>query len=635
MIIEQNSIGRSRLSELRHFTGPSRELWPPLAETLATVAQADRCLLALGTLPAAANPNPNPNPNGAPAATGDPTPTPVPRQWGRLHDWSRGPLAGPANGLFNTQLSSLAERAANDGAILEALAVSGAFAIAIRLGAASPAEICVSLLLLTGRNETSAREALERLHLVEDTLRLAQEYRQARETATHHESLTATLELLGNVQNRDRFYAAAMALCNGLADRFAAERVSLGWFHGPSIRLSAVSRTERFNRQMELAQGLEAVMEEAADQDTDLLLPGEHEGWVSREHAQFAARHGAPNLLTLLLRARSQLVGALTLERTAKPWDLPERQQIRVALDLLAPRLDELQRHDRWFGARWAARCRDGAATLLGPHHTWAKLLGLGLLALFLALVFVRLPYRVECNFNLRAEHLSQLGVPFDGYIAHAHVRPGDTVTNGQPLLQLDVRDLHLEEAAATAEIQRYQREMEKARAAAALGDMRVDEALVRQNLARLAQVRNRIEQATLRSPFDGVVIEGDYHERLGQTLRQGEPLFRIARLDRLFVEAELPERDVHELQGNESGEIAFLTQPAFKFDIQGKTLEPAAVTREGGNVFLYRCDLAQPPAAWFRPGMQGIAKINVGPRRLIWILTHRTIDFLRLHLWW
>ncbi|MBL9128714.1 MAG: efflux RND transporter periplasmic adaptor subunit, partial [Verrucomicrobiales bacterium] len=310
-------------------------------------------------------------------------------------------------------------------------------------------------------------------------------------------------------------------------------------------------------------------------------------------------------------------------------------RQIRVILDLVGRRLDDLERRDRWFGARAAAWIRERAGVFVGPRHTWAKLLGLGIFAVLLALIFVRIDYRVEGNFSLRAEQLAQLGVPFDGYIGATFVRPGDLVTNGQPLLQLDIRDLVLEESAAAAEMQRYQRETEKARAAGALGEMRVAEALAQQAGARLAQLRNRLEQASVRSPFAGVVIEGDFHERLGLPVRQGDPLFRVARLDQLYVEAEIPERDVHELTGSEAGEIAFLSQPGLAFPIAGRMLEPAAVPRQTGNVFLFRCELGQKPEAWFRPGMQGVAKLEAGRRRLIWVLTHRTIDFLRLHLWW
>lgn len=625
MIAEATRTPIARLTELRHFMGPSRELWPPLAESLGTLAQADRCLLALGTR-ASPSPEAPRRPDGA---------SEEPLQWGRLHDWTRGPLEGPANGLFNGQLVAVATLAAQQGTLVRALSADGAFVVALRLPVLSPAETCVALCLLTQATEALAQAALERLQLAQDTVHLAQEFRQARDGAASQQRLGQTLEALAVVQDQSRFYAAALALCGGLADRFAAERVSLGWMRGPSIQLRAVSRTERINRQMELAQALEAVMEEAVDQNADLTHPSEEGGWITREHEKFGAQHHSPHLTTFLLRTGDEVVGALTVERAALPLEPAEFQQVRVVLDLLGRRLDDLERRDRWFGARAAAWFRQRAALLIGPRHTWAKLLGLGVFALFLALFLVRLDYRVEGNFYLRAEQLAQLGVPFDGYIGQTFVRPGDLVTNGQPLLQLDIRDLVLEEAAAAAEMQRYQREMEKARAAGALGEMRIAEALSRQSSARLAQLRNRLEQASMRSPFDGVVIEGDFHERLGQPVRQGDPLFRVARLDRLYVEAEIPERDVHELRGKETGEIAFLSQPGLKFPVEGRMLEPAAVPRQAGNVFLYRCDLATSPEAWFRPGMQGVAKLDVGRRRLVWVLTHRTVDFLRLHLWW
>ena len=36
---------------------------------------------------------------------------------------------------------------------------------------------------------------------------------------------------------------------------------------------------------------------------------------------------------------------------------------------------------------------------------------------------------------------------------------------------------------------------------------------------------------------------------------------------------------------------------------------------------------------AW-RPGMAGEARVNVEHRRLIWIWTHRVVDWLQLKLW-
>jgi hypothetical protein len=43
---------------------------------------------------------------------------------------------------------------------------------------------------------------------------------------------------------------------------------------------------------------------------------------------------------------------------------------------------------------------------------------------------------------------------------------------------------------------------------------------------------------------------------------------------------------------------------------------------------------ITSPEESWWRPGMTGVAKIDAGHRRLLWILTRRFIDMLRMKLW-
>ena len=57
--------------------------------------------------------------------------------------------------------------------------------------------------------------------------------------------------------------------------------------------------------------------------------------------------------------------------------------------------------------------------------------------------------------------------------------------------------------------------------------------------------------------------------------------------------------------------------------------------SHEGGVVFEARAGLQSAPADWWRPGMTGIAKIDMGERSLWWIFTHKTSDYLRRKLWW
>ena len=33
--------------------------------------------------------------------------------------------------------------------------------------------------------------------------------------------------------------------------------------------------------------------------------------------------------------------------------------------------------------------------------------------------------------------------------------------------------------------------------------------------------------------------------------------------------------------------------------------------------------------------GMSGVAKLEVEKRNLLWVVTHRTMDFLRMYFWW
>ena len=175
--------------------------------------------------------------------------------------------------------------------------------------------------------------------------------------------------------------------------------------------------------------------------------------------------------------------------------------------------------------ARWATSCRETLAKALGPEHTWAKVSAiLGAVAL-IVLCLPIFPYRVEGNFILRSDELAYLTAPYDGYISAVNVRPGDVVQSGGTLLKLDTADLELEEAGAIADLNRYIRETEKARAeaekvrngkSAGLAEMRVNEALAAQTQARLDMVRYRLGQAAIKSPFDAVVVEGDLRQRIG-----------------------------------------------------------------------------------------------------------------------
>lgn len=414
------------------------------------------------------------------------------------------------------------------------------------------------------------------------------------------------------------------------------ERASLGWLEGGFIRLKAISRTEQFDRRMAAVSSLEAAMEEALDQDEEIVWPaGPEAGVITRDHDTFARDQRITHLCSVPLRLEQKVVAVLTCERQNAPFTQVELRQLRLCCDQAIHHLADLRRRDRWVGARAAALTKEQLAKVLGPEHTWAKLLALMGVALLAVLFFGRFNYRVEGNFILRSDEAAYLTVPFDGFIHQVRARAGDAIPSGGTLLSLDTSDLQLEAAATLADWRRFEREADKARAAKALAEMRIAEAMAAQAKAKLDLVRYRLGQAEIKSPFNGVVIEGDLRERIGAPVKQGDALFRVARIDTLYVEAEIPERDAHEILGKRTGEIAFISQPKLKFPVRIVAVEPAAVSKTEGNMFLVRCAVVGGARPWWRPGMSGLCKLDVEPRTLFWILTHRTVDFLRLLLWW
>ena len=164
---------------------------------------------------------------------------------------------------------------------------------------------------------------------------------------------------------------------------------------------------------------------------------------------------------------------------------------------------------------------------------------------------------------------------------------------------------------------------------------MRISESQSEQAQARLDLIRYRLQSAVIISPFDGVVVEGDLRERIAAPVKQGDALFKVARTDTLYAEAEVNERDVKEILGSHKAEIAFVTQPKSAYPVSIVVIEPAAAPKKEGNIFLVRLRFDRGPESWWRPGMTGICKIGGEKKTLFWILTHRTVDFLRLKLWW
>jgi hypothetical protein len=80
-------------------------------------------------------------------------------------------------------------------------------------------------------------------------------------------------------------------------------------------------------------------------------------------------------------------------------------------------------------------------------------------------------------------------------------------------------------------------------------------------------------------------------------------------------------------------GKLATTGQPQEKYEFEVSRIVPLGRADEGSNVFTVYADMRQTSPTWL-PGMVGQARIDIAKRPLVWIWTHRVVEFVRLKFW-
>ena len=474
------------------------------------------------------------------------------------------------------------------------------------------------------------------LRLFADTPFLYQSRKQDEADQPGFEAFADTLEILATFNRQKKFLGACMSLVNETAERMASDSVSIGWAKGDYVRVKSVSHTNKVEKRSDATRALEHIMEEAFDQDGTVSwpdLPGSIS--INRQHASYAKKNGLDSCISTVIRLDGEPVGVLTLQRSrGYPYSPQERQKLQLLASQIGRRLADLHRTDRWIGSRLLLSTRDMLAWVFGSEHTWIKLGAVTAAAALAFLCFWPWSYRIDAEVTLKAEQLAYLTTPMEGYIRDAPYSMGDEVAEGEIVIELDDQDLTLEELEAQANARRHQNDARIAERERRLVELAGAMARVEQAQAQIDIIRRRLDLTKIRAPFDAVIVEGELRDRIGSPVEKGESLVRLARLDQLYAELEIPEWAIDEVTPESIGEIAFTSRPEEAFAFNVSRIIPSSRTTEQGNVFLAEVSFNQDPESWWRPGMTGLAKIDAGKKPLIWIWTHRAIDYLRLRFW-
>lgn len=515
---------------------------------------------------------------------------------------------------------------------------AGAALVAVRLtGVSNPT---ILLLEIPDRERSQLNELILRARLVADLPAGGDVAGEASGGGAGVSSggLLELLDLLVQVMRERHFGAAALTLVNGLSAHLGCNQVTLGWIDRGYVRSQAISHLDRFERKTENVQLLEAAFEEAVDQETDIHYPAdEGSGCVVMAHARFCRVLGYESATSMTLRRGEQAPEAVVLMAGIE-GEISDQAlaPVSFALHLVLPWLADLRKRDRWIGARFGHWVADTAGQWIGLEHVGRKLVAIVLGALLLYVLLGTWEHRIEANAELTTDSTRLLSAPFDGFFDEVAFTAGDEVDVGDVLGSFDIQDLQLQESEVRADIRRFEAEADRARAMGQMADVEIARARGAQAGARLDRVLYLLDQARITAPFGGVVVEGERRDLLGTPVRQGDPLFRLARIEGLYAILYVPERDIRFVEPGASGELRLLSQPNESIPFELETLIPVAQVRgQQGNHFMLKVRLEQEPEAWWRPGMAGSARIDAGRANIAWLLTHRLIDSIRLWLWW
>jgi cobalt-zinc-cadmium efflux system membrane fusion protein len=182
-------------------------------------------------------------------------------------------------------------------------------------------------------------------------------------------------------------------------------------------------------------------------------------------------------------------------------------------------------------------------------------------------------------------DHTSRVGSPLSGRVESLLVKPGDVVRKGQPLLTIvspEVESSIAELRAAEADLSLQQRTLERTRAlfadqAVARKDVSQAESDLLKAQASRERARARLtllginpgdhtSRFTLRAPIAGTVVERQALPGAEVRGDAGTPLVTISELDRVWVFADVYERDLASVTAGQTGQVTVASYPGVSF---------------------------------------------------------------------
>lgn len=455
------------------------------------------------------------------------------------------------------------------------------------------------------------------------------------QSSSEKAKLVNIIELVASCLEHQRFQAAATDVLTDLTTRLTCDRISLGFLDGQKVTIEAVSHSAGFDRKSTLIGDISEAMHEALEQNNTITYPETTETiLLTRNHATLHEEHNIGNILTVPFVIGGEAVGAVLVERgAAHSFDRAAKENIEQIVSMVGPILEVRRRDEQGLRRRLRGSFKRQMGGLIGPEHLAGKCILASIVACLLILSVTSGDYRVTSTARLEARTQRVVVSPQSGFIAEAKVRPGDVIHNSDILGSLDDKDLKLELRKWSSQVEQLHTEYRDGLARHDRSKVSIVSAKLLQAEAQLNLVHEKLSRIQLSAPFDGFIVSGDLTQALGSPVERGQVLFTVAPLDAYRVILQVDERDIGKVKEGQRGNLVLsgMVDKPLEFTIEQIT--PVSTAEEGRNFFRVEAKIKE-NSDLLRPGMEGIGKIAIDRQKLIWIWSHRLLDWLRLTFW-
>ena len=214
---------------------------------------------------------------------------------------------------------------------------------------------------------------------------------------------------------------------------------------------------------------------------------------------------------------------------------------------------------------------------------------------------------------EIRGRYETQLSFQVGGKIIKRNVEVGSVVHDGEPLMEIDTKDILQNVSMSAAQVDSAQSQLSLAEAnvaryrqlyaQGAVSSMQLDQyenafkvaqAAANQASAQYAEGTNQLGYSTLQADSDGVIAE--IYAEAGQVVSAGQPVVTLVREGDREMEISVPENRIDEIRNAGPVQVTFWALP--DVTVAGKVREISPVADKVTRTYKVRISLVNPPAA-------------------------------------